>query len=105
MIIKVDKTITDRKKINLNLPYCGTTKNYLKTQYVMIIPNDDEGRAEDIDIKIIKVVHYNINKDIELSISTHNSHSYYFNISEWETLGFDEWDNIIGDYKDKLEEL
>ncbi len=107
--VEVNKTVMHTQKVPLELPYCGMSEDTIKTKYVMIAPipkaTDDTVPVDKINIKVILITEYKHTGDTDLSISTHSSDSYYFNISDWTALDWDEWDNIIGDYRNKLEEL
>ena len=115
-IFEVNKTVMHTQKVPLELPYCGMLEDTIKTKYVMIAPiptqlnrgveaTDDTVPVDKINIKVILITEYKHTGDTDLAISTHSSDSYYFNISDWTALDWDEWDNIIGDYRNKLEEL
>ena len=106
-IFEVNKTVIHTQKVPLMLPYCGMSEDTIKTKYVMIapIPKVNGVATDKVNIKVILITEYKHTGDTDLSISTHSSDSYYFNISDWAALDWDEWDNIIGDYRSKLEEL
>lgn len=106
-IFEVNKTVMHTQKVPLELPYCGMSEDTIKTKYVMIapIPKVNGVATDKVNIKVILITEYKHTGDTDLAISTHSSDSYYFNISDWTALDWDEWDNIIGDYRNKLEEL
>ena len=106
-IFEVNKTVIHTQKVPLELPYCGMSEDTIKTKYVMIapIPKVNGVATDKVNIKVILITEYKHTGDTDLAISTHSSDSYYFNISDWTALDWDEWDNIIGDYRNKLEEL
>jgi hypothetical protein len=106
-IFEVNKTVIHTQKVPLELPYCGMSEDTIKTKYVLIapIPKVNGVATDKVNIKVILITEYKHTGDTDLSISTHSSDSYYFNISDWTALDWDEWDNIIGDYRNKLEEL
>ena len=106
-IFEVNKTVMHTQKVPLELPYCGMSEDTIKTKYVMIapIPKLNGVATDKVNIKVILITEYKHTGDTDLAISTHSSDSYYFNISDWTALDWDEWDNIIGDYRNKLEEL
>ena len=106
-IFEVNKTVMHTQKVPLELPYCGMSEDTIKTKYVMIapIPKVNGVATDKVNIKVILITEYKHTGDTDLAISTHSSDSYYFNISDWTALDWDEWDNIIGDYRNKLDEL